>query len=29
MLLSIAGKKASKDEAKKPVKTSTRQRKAG
>jgi len=29
MLLPIAGKKASKDEAKKPVKTSTRQRKAG
>ena len=29
MLLPIAGKKASKDEAKKPVKASTRQRKAG
>jgi DNA end-binding protein Ku len=29
MLLPIAGKKASKDEAKKPVKTSARQRKAG
>jgi DNA end-binding protein Ku len=29
MLLPIAGKKASKDEAKKLVKTSTRQRKAG
>ena len=29
MLLPIAGKKATKDEAKKPVKTSARQRKAG
>ena len=29
MLLPIAGKKAAKDEAKKPVKTSARQRKAG